>query len=94
MIKNDLRLHAQIIYFENSFGEFTLGVYFETEIWDGAMMRSSNSILAFFCTNYRSREILMQNNDNILLVFAVHQRKHQNKQGLDLGCFRCIVSKK
>ena len=44
MIKNDLRVHAQIIYFENSFGEFTLGVYFETEIWDGAMMRSSSSI--------------------------------------------------
>ena len=42
--KNDLRVHAQIIYFENSFGEFTLGVYFETELWDGAMMRSSSSI--------------------------------------------------
>ena len=44
MIENDLRVRAQIIYFENSFGEFTLGVYFETELWDGAMMRSSSSI--------------------------------------------------
>jgi hypothetical protein len=32
MIKKNLRVHAQIIHFENSFGEFTLGVYFETEL--------------------------------------------------------------
>ena len=44
MMKNNLRVHVQIVHFESSLWEFTLRVYFETELWDEALMRSSSSI--------------------------------------------------